>query len=247
MKSFKQLDFDFEAFKDYVSMNIGNFDFTYDSEHVRLIPKSSKSKFSISLYVEAGDIYCVTPDELPPEYFKFNFNKVDFDYLKSIYNRIVSIGEKYYFYKKCNHSKNFAVIEHLLNLEPSYKSISCNIPYDVSASLSTGRGGMISGEISVKKNYFLENDFSISEFVYVDFPTRIADKISLGLMNRCGVQHVYLCLKNDEYDFYKEDDIYPLIDTVILTRYQQAVKKQLGIKNAPIDDEHLTLLQMIKI
>lgn len=247
MKQFKQLNFDFQAFKDYVSANIGDFKFTYDKEHIRLEPKHSEYKFSISLYLEAGDIYCVAQNSLPDEYLKFKFNMVDFNYLISIYNRIISIGEKYHFYKHFNHSKNLGKIQDVLNLEQSYKGISVKVPYDVSASLSTGRGGVITGDIVVTKNYFMENDFSISEFVCIDFPTRVSDKISLGLMNKCGVQHVYLCLKNDDYDFYKEDDIYPLIDDVILTRYQQAVKKQLGIKNAPFDDEHLTLLQMIKI
>ena len=247
MKTFKKLDFDVDLFKEYILNNIGDFEFNCHDEHIGLTPKNSKSKFSISIYTENSDIYCITAEELPKEYLSFKFNMVDFNYIVPIYHKIISIGEYYHFYKTFDHSKNLNAIKHLLSLEPSYKSISCRVPYDVSASLSTGRGGLITGDIEIKKNYFLENDFSISEFVYVDFATRLPEKISLGILNKCGTHHVYLSLKDSEYDFYEVNEIYPLIDSIVLDRYQKAVKKQLGIKNAPYNDEYLTLLQMVKI
>lgn len=218
--------------------------------------KGNRDDNMIDIYKKDSEVFFVHRiDTTPLEksslfsfYNTFTFHLLDIEIVKQLFTHIYEMAHDYKIYKKYNTSNHFHMIKNMLNDKKVVEFINIKIPYDVSASLSTGRGSGNTGATNISKLYKINRDGSISEHIDIHFPIKSTDKLSVRLINIDGVHKIYYSFKKDDDYVYADMETFDtLIKKQFFECYQSAVKKHLNIKNADYNEDYITVLQMIKI
>lgn len=218
--------------------------------------KGNRDDNMIDIYKKDSEVFFVHRIDTTPLdksslftfYNTLNFHLLDIEIVKQLFLHIYKMAREYKIYKEYNTSNHFHMLKNMLNDKKIVEFINIKIPYDVSASLSTGRGSGNTGATSIDKLYKINYDGSISEHIDIHFPIKSSDKLSVRLINMHGVHKIYYSFKKDDDYVYADNETFDsLIKQKFFECYQSAVKKHLNIKHAEYNDDYIAVLEMIKI
>lgn len=197
-------------------------------------------------FVERGDF--LGESNILKLYNSFDFNFIENSYFKYLFSKIIDISVNYSFYKQHDLSKNFSIIDSLINNKKKSHSIDLKIPYDIVASLGPGRLSSINGELIIYKSYKINPDFTISEEFNVHLPTKSDKKIYFKILKYNQSLYKFFISKDDiNYLETNECGLLNFVNERIFDRYQATIKKNLKINKAEYSEDYVNLLKMINI